>query len=100
MPLRLPKTINVKRIKGNTFAEIFSVSPMPSGASAELEVEGLGTLTGTVDETAETISFPVTESAIADALAATYDYKINLTADALVRTIVQGSWIVSVSSVP
>ena len=100
MPLRPPTIINVRRRRGDTFAEIFSIDPIPDGLTVALTVQGLATLGGTVDTTEKSMSFPITNAAVYDAAVATYNYKVVGTYAGTNRTLIEGSWIVETPLVP
>jgi hypothetical protein len=98
MSAKRPVNITVKRLKGDTYAEKFSVTPWPDTITgASLEVEGLGTSVGVLDAVAKTIEFPV-DAPIADGLGSAqgtaYDYDVVITAGGATRTIVEGSWLI------
>lgn len=98
MSAKRPTNITVKRLKGDTYAEKFSVTPWPDGiTAASLEVEGLGTSVGVLDAASKTLEFPV-GSGIADGLGSAggtaYDYEVVVTAGGATRTIVEGSWLI------
>lgn len=95
MSSKKPVAITIKRVQGDTYPEKFSVVPLTDNTtSASLEVEGLGTLSGTIDLVAKTIEFPVTVSGVSDGAPGTYDYDVVITAGATTRTVVQGKWII------
>lgn len=95
MSSRRPVSITIKRVAEDTYPEKFSVSPMPDSITgATLEVEGLGSTTGTIDTVEETIEFPITVSGIYNGAPGTYDYDVVVTAGGTTRTVVQGKWII------
>lgn len=95
MSAQSPASITIKRVREDTYAEKFSVKPMPTNiTAASLEVETLGTSAGVIDTVAQTIEFPVS-APIANGVAASYDYDVVITAGGTTRTLVQGKWIIS-----
>ena len=95
MPIIATTSLTVKRVRGDTFPEQFSLDPMPASTSAAtLEVEGLGSVVGVVNLAEETLTFPV-ETPIADAVAASYDFEIVITVAGKTRTVVEGTWVIS-----
>lgn len=95
MPTVATASLTVRRVRGDTFPEEFSLKPMPGGITlAVLEVEGIGSVSGVIDSAQETITFPV-EVPIADAVAASYDFEIVVTAAGKTRTVVEGTWVIS-----
>jgi hypothetical protein len=97
--MALPTNITVKRVREDTYAEEFKVSPLPTGATFELEVEGFTPFPGTVisvDD--EIVGFPVA-SDTALAPAGIYDYDIVMTVGGLTRTIVEGKWNIAARTV-
>lgn len=95
-----PARVTIKRLREDTYPEIYSVDPMPSGITdAQLTVEGLASSTGVVDTTAKTITFPVV-AGIANGAVGDYDYEIVITAGGTTRTIVQGTWQILTRAVP
>lgn len=94
MSARRPANITIKRLKDDTYAEKYTLSSWPNSTTgAQLEVEGLGTSVGVLDEENLSIEFPVGPG-IAGGAAGTYDYDIVVTAGGQTRTIVEGSWII------
>jgi len=95
----LPSVINIKRIQGDTFPEVFTVVVMPLDTTAAvLTVEGLTPSNAVVDLPTQTLTFPI-GSPIADAVVGPYDFKVVMTAGGTTRTLVQGKWTIVLSTV-
>ena len=94
MSAKRPVNITIKRLQGDTYAEKWSVDPMPATAtSVTLSVEGLGDSVGVVDLVAKTVELPVS-APIANGAVGSFDYEVVLTAGGTTRTIVVGTWII------
>lgn len=98
MSAKRPANITIKRLREDTYAEKYTLSKWPTGITlATLEVEGLGTSVGVLDEVSKSIEFPI-GSPIANGAAAgegtAYDYDVVITVGGQTRTIVEGKWII------
>lgn len=97
--MSLPTNISVSRVQNDDYPEVFSVTPMSAGTSAVLRVEGFSNISAVVDETAKTLTFPVS-SEVADATVGSYDYDIVQTVGGRTRTLVEGKWTIKARRVP
>lgn len=100
MSSKKPVAITVKRLQEDTYPEKFSVKPMPDSITdAALEVEGLGSVAGTIDTVNQTVEFPINVSGIYNGAPGTYDYDVVITAGGTTRTVIEGKWIISARAV-
>lgn len=96
MSNRLPLNVSVRRLQEDTYPEKFVVSPMPSGATFSLEVEGLTPVAGVV--TGDDVEFAISGT-IANATPGKYDWQIVMTASGWTRTIIEGTWTIAARAV-